>query len=241
MHKFLMKTTITVFLLTLVSCHSNRMVRPNPAAIPELTAEEQAAGWTLLFSGASLDGWRGFKKDKVPKGWRITKQAELYFSGDGNGDIMTEQEFGDFELALEWKISAGGNSGIIYRVSEARDVSWHTGPEMQVLDNARHADGKNPLTSAGSNYALYAPVKDVTQPVGEYNQVRILANGKHVEHWLNGIKVVEYEIDSPEWKDLVAKSKFKEHPDYSRQSTGHIVLQDHGNKVWYRNIKIRKL
>ncbi|MFQ5708922.1 MAG: DUF1080 domain-containing protein [bacterium] len=206
-----------------------------------LTAEEKAEGWKLLFDGKTFNGWRGFRMDTVPQGWVITEQGELYFTGEGKGDIMTIEQFDDFELKLEWKISPGGNSGIFFRVSENREASWHTGPEMQVLDNKGHKDGRDPLTSAGSNYALHAPTKDVTREVGRYNEVRIVVQGNHVEHWLNGYKIVEYEIGSPEWQRLVANSKFGKLPDYGRYRKGHIVLQDHGDKVWYRNIKIRRL
>jgi len=165
----------------------------------------------------------------------------LHFTGTGKGDIMTNEEFSDFELQIEWKISPGGNSGIFFRASEKREESWHTAPELQVLDNVAHKDGLDPQTSAGSNYALHAPVRDVTRPAGEYNHVRLLVQRNHVEHWLNGVKIVEYEIGSPEWQQLVANSKFGVLPDYGRYPTGHILLQDHGDEVWYRNIKIRPL
>lgn len=206
-----------------------------------LTEAERNAGWKVLFDGKTFKGWRGFRMDKVPDGWAITEQGELHFSPPGKGDIMTEEEYADFELQLEWKISPGGNSGIFFRASEKREQSWQTAPEMQVLDNTMHKDGQSPLTSAGSNYALHPPVRDVTRPVGEYNQVRLLVQKNHVEHWLNGEKVVEYEIGNPEWQALVSTSKFGTLPDYGRYRTGHIVLQDHGDKVWYRNIKIRPL
>lgn len=209
--------------------------------IPTLSLEDQNAGWKMLFDGKTFNGWRGFKMAGVPKGWRITKNGELYFKPKGGGDIMTVDEFEDFELQLEWKISKGGNSGIMFGVTEDDEYSWKTGPEMQVLDNARHEDGLDPKTSAGSNYALHAPSRDVTSPAGEYNEARIAVKGTHVEHWLNGVKIVEYEIGSPEWQALVAASKFNETPKYGQNRKGHIVLQDHGDKVWYRKIKIRPL
>lgn len=228
------------FLFT--SCQGGKMLKKeSEPARNFLTAEEQAAGWKLLFDGKTFNGWRGFRKDNVPEGWVITELGELHFTGKGNGDIMTVDEFDNFELRLEWKISSGGNSGIFFRVSENRKFSWQTGPEMQVLDNQGHKDGRNPLTSAGSNYALHAPTKDVTREVGLYNKVKIVAEKNHVEHWLNGIKIVEYEIGDPEWQMLVANSKFGKLPDYGRYRSGHIVLQDHGDKVWYRHIKIRSL
>jgi cytochrome c len=221
----------------------NRMgeVRTPPPAEPQnfLTADEKAAGWKLLFDGKTTAGWRGYRKDHMPAGWQV-KDGCLARVGPG-GDIITEGEFDNFELKIEWRICAAGNSGIFYRVNEDFDWPFFTGPEFQVLDNAEHADGRSPLTSAGSNYALHAPVRDVTAPVGFFNQVRIVCDGPHVEHWLNGVKIVEYELWTDDWKELVAGSKFAAWPDYGLMKKGHIVLQDHGDQVWYRNIKIRAL
>jgi cytochrome c len=216
-------------------------ILPSPPSAPQnlLTAEERAAGWRLLFDGKTTRGWRGFRKDHMPDGWQVIKGCLVRMSP--GGDIITEQQFDDFELTLEWRISPGGNSGIFFRVSEEENVVWRTGPEMQVLDNSAHADGRNELTSAGANYALHAPVRDVAQPVGLFNKVRILVDGSHVEQWLNGVKIVEYELESPEWERLVAASKFKSMPRHGRTKKGHIALQDHGDKVWYRNIKIRAI
>lgn len=210
--------------------------------IPTLSLEEQNAGWKMLFDGKTFNGWRGFKMASAPTAWKITKDGELHFSKKGaGGDLMTVEQFGDFELQLEWKISKGGNSGIFFWVSEDKNYAWETGPEMQVLDNAKHKDGLERKTSAGSNYALHAPAQEVTRPAGEYNHVRLIAKGTHIEHWLNGVKIVAYEIGSPEWEALVATSKFREMPQYGRNRKGHIVLQDHGDKVWYRNVRIRRL
>lgn len=215
----------------------------NSASHGASQAGASANGWRVLFDGSDLSAWRGYKRQDVPPAWRI-ENGTLTFApaGDGNGgDLITRDQYGDFELTLEWKISPGGNSGIMYRVTEAADRTYETGPEMQVLDNSMHQDGKNPLTSAGSDYALYAPARDVTRPVGEWNAVRILVRGNHVEHWLNGEKVVEYELGSPDWEAKVKASKFAEWPGYGRASRGHIALQDHGDRVWYRNVKIRAL
>ncbi|MBN2448387.1 MAG: DUF1080 domain-containing protein, partial [Phycisphaerae bacterium] len=216
-------------------------VLPRPAQPPQnvLTDAEKADGWRLLFDGQTTNGWHGFRKQEMPAGWQAIDGC-LVRAG-GGGDIVTNDEFGNFELQLEWRICAAGNSGIFFRVSEDGDAVWSTGPEMQVLDNSEHADGRNPLTSAGSNYAMYAPARDVTQPVGLFNQVRIIAKGPHVEHWLNGVKVVEYDIGSPDWETRFRASKFKTLTKYSRLPSGHIALQDHGDRVWYRNIKIREL
>jgi hypothetical protein len=183
--------------------------------------------------------WRGFKKDSLPNGWRIDDGVLTHTKG--GGDIVTENQYQDFILELDWKISEGGNSGIFFRVSEDHDYVWLGGPEMQILDNEAHGDAMKPETSAGSNYALYAPIKDVTNPVGEWNHVKLVVDGPHVEHWLNGTKLLEYELWSEDWKKRVAASKFKDMPEYGLNKTGHIALQDHGDIVSFRNFKIQIL
>jgi len=209
------------------------------AQSPMLTAEEKAAGWKLLFDGKSLAGWRAYKSDTPPTGWRAAN-GELIRDGAG-GDLMTVDQFGDFELRFDWKVTANGNSGVIYRIATTEQYPWQTGPEYQILHNAGHKDGANPITSAGSNYAVNPPVKDLTKPVGEWNEGRLIARGNHVEHWLNGVKVVEYEIDSADWLAQVKASKFAKLANYGRIKRGYIALQDHGDVVSYRNIKIRPL
>ena len=203
-----------------------------------LSAAERAAGWRLLFDGRTTAGWTGFRKDSVT-GWRVEDGA-LVRAGPG-GDIVTIEQFANFELTLEWNVAAGGNSGIFFRVTDARGAVYETGPEMQVLDDSGHADGKSRLTAAGSNFALHAAPAGVVKPAGQWNAVRLVVNGSHVEHWLNGQKVVEYELWTPEWKDLVRASKFRQWDGYGRALTGRIALQDHGDRVAYRDIKIRVL
>jgi Domain of Unknown Function (DUF1080) len=195
--------------------------------------------WLILFDGQSLEAWRGFKKDRVPAGWQVV-DGELTRVGEA-GDLITREKFGDFELELEWKVAEGGNSGIMYRVTEDAGATYETGPEMQVLDDVRHKDGQSRLTSAGSAYGLYAAPAGVVKPAGEWNAVRIVVRGSQVEHWLNGTKVVEYQLESPDWESKVAASKFKDWPGYGRAASGHIALQDHGDRVAYRNIRIRTL
>jgi hypothetical protein len=204
-----------------------------------LTAAEREAGWRLLFDGKTTDGWRGYHMDSMPSGWQVVDSA-LTRVGEG-ADIITRDQFADFELLLEWKVAPGGNSGVIYRATEEYNYSYKSGPEMQVLDDAAHQDGLSRLTAAGSNYALHAAAAGVVKPAGEWNLAGIVARGNHVEHWLNGQKVVEYELLSPEWEALVKQSKFVEWPNYGRAKQGHIGLQDHGDRVAYRNIKIRVL
>jgi Domain of Unknown Function (DUF1080) len=206
---------------------------------PTLTPEERAAGWKLLFDGKSLAGWRGFKTETPSAGWKAVDG--VLFRAAGGGDLLTTEQFGDFELSLEWKLEKGGNSGIFFRVIDEGDFGWWSGPEVQVLDNAVHKDGKNLLTSAGSNYAVHAPLKDVTKPIGEWNAVRLVVKGAHVEHWLNGVKIIEYELGSAAMKAGKAKSKFKDVPGWEDKLKGHILLQDHGDDVSFFSIKIREL
>jgi 3-keto-disaccharide hydrolase len=198
-----------------------------------------AQEWRPLFDGKTTAGWRGYHKQTMPDGWQVVDGALTRVAAAG--DIITIDQFDNFELQLEWQISPGGNSGIMYRVSEAGEESYHTGPECQVLDNAGHPDGKNPLTSAGSDYALYAPVRDVTVPVGGWNSVRLIVNGNHVEHWMNDVKLLEYELGSSDWLARVKASKFNEWPQYGKEPKGHIALQDHQSRVAFRNIRIRTL
>ena len=238
---------VTVALLAAVLAVPLRAVAADAGAPPvnQLSAEERSQGWKLLFDGASLERWRGYQMDRVPDGWSVQdgtiRFAKPTAEGAQRADLVTKKQYGDFELRLEWKLTPGGNSGVMFRVSEDAERSYHTGPEMQILDNAGHRDGGSPLTSTGSNYALHPPVRDATRPVGEWNQVRIVARGPHVEHWLNGVKVVEYELWTEDWKAKVKASKFAQWPGYGLETKGHIVLQDHDNEVWFRNLAVRRL
>jgi hypothetical protein len=197
--------------------------------------------WEVLFDGKSTDKWRGFKVSSFPdRGWKVEEGALRAVAGAGGPDLITKDKYENFELQLEWKVSPGANSGIMYRVSEDFDAPWHTGPEMQVLDDDRHADGKNPKTSAGSLYALIAPKDRRLKPVGEWNQVKLIVHSNRVEHWLNGVKVVEFELGGSELNQLIAGSKFKDMPRFAKEKTGHIDLQHHGDDVWFRNIRVRR-
>ncbi len=188
----------------------------------------------------SLDHWRGYKKDSVPEQWVMDAASDaLHLTRGGAGDLITREQFASFELQLEWRISPKGNSGIMYHVSEGEGPTYFTGPEMQVLDNAV-ANG-DLLHSAGADYALHAPAADNSLPVGQWNRVRIVVNGPHVEYWLNGVQQCSYELWSEDWTARVAASKFAQWPGFGMSKTGHIALQDHGNPVWYRSIRIRRL
>jgi cytochrome c len=214
-----------------------------------LTAAEKKAGWRLLFDGKTTQGWRGYKMEKMPPGWKVIDGALVRVAGGAGGkgagggdDVITVAQFDNFELKLEWKIvDRAGNSGIILRATEDAITSWHTGPEMQVLDNAAYP-GRSVKELAGACYDLYAPVKDVSRPRGEWNAVRVVADGRHIEHWLNGVKLLEYELGSDDWNERVAKSKFKDMEHFKHPPMkGHICLQDHTARIEYRNIKIRPL
>jgi len=203
-----------------------------------ISAKERTDGWRLLFDGKTTAGWRGFRQQTMPGGWQAVDDA-LTRTGQA-GDIVTVDEFGDFELTLEWNLSPNGNSGIHYRVTEDDEVMWHLAPEYQIIDNA-YKDGLKPGQYTAANYDLHPPSRDVTKPIGSWNQTRLLVRGAHVEHWLNGVKVVEYELWSPDWEQRVRASKFKDYPGYGRARRGRIGLQDHGDRVAYRNIRIREI
>jgi len=203
-----------------------------------LSAKEKADGWRLLFDGKTTAGWRGFRQKTLPGGWQAVN-GTLTRVGQA-GDIVTIDEFGDFDLMLEWSVPSNGNSGIHYRVSEDDEVMWHQAPEYQIIDNA-YKEPLKPGQYTGANYDLHPPSRDVTKPIGAWNMTRLIVRGAHVEHWLNGVKVVEYDIASPDFKARVAASKFKAWPQFAASKSGHIALQNHGNEVWYRNLKIRPL
>jgi len=219
----------TVLVVAALACAGPAMAADNT-----LSAAENAAGWKLLFDGKSMDAWRGFKKPASD--WKVADGA-LSPDPKTSGDLITKEQFASFELAFDWKISPKGNSGVMYHVTEDAAQSYYSGPEYQVLDNSR---GEPPLQRAGALYDLYAPSADVTKPVGEFNQSRLIVKGNQVEHWLNGQKVAAYELGSPEFKAKVAASKFKTWP-FAASPTGHIALQNHGDDVWYKNLKVRVL
>ena len=196
--------------------------------------------WTVLFDGKTVKGLRGYKQSGFPDSWEVVDGTLKTVPGHGV-DLISEEVYKNFELELEWKVPKGGNSGIFYFATEEGNYIWQSAPEMQVVDDEKHTDGKNTLTSAGALYALIAPAANVVKPVGEFNQVRIKVENNQVEHWLNGTKIVEYVYGSDMMWDLVAKSKFNKMPLFAKASEGHIGLQgDHG-LIWYKNIRIRRL
>jgi hypothetical protein len=221
----------TLLALAAACASPERQEAPNT-----LSESRRRAGWELLFDGRTTDGWRGYRQTSCPAGWQVidgalTRVAEA-------GDLVTVDEYQDFVLEFEWRIAPGGNSGVMFHVTEDHDAPWETGPEYQILDDAGHKDGLDPLTSAGSNYAMHAPARDVTHPAGEWNQSRLSVVGTHVEHWLNGVEIVEYDLGSDDWKARVAACKWKDRADYGKRSRGRIALQDHGDRVAYRSLRL---
>ena len=188
----------------------------------------------------SLDDWRGYRQANVPDGWRVVDGT---ISKDKPvADIVSKEEFGDFDLQIEWRIGEAGNSGIFYRGTEEYDHIYWTGPEYQLLDDIKAEDNKTRFTCAGAAYGIYASPEGHLKPVGEWNQTRILVRGNHVEHWLNGFKLLEYEFGSPDWEARVKASKFAAWPNYGRAKRGHIAMQgDHTGSLSFRAIKIHVL
>ena len=208
------------------------------------SARADAAGKSaarVLFDGKNTDAWRGFKRADFPaKGWVVENGTLSPVVGGDRVDLITKDVYKDFDLELEWRVGPAGNSGVMYDVAETDAETYHTGPEMQVLDDIGHKDGKDSKTSAGSLYALVGPTGKVLKPVGEWNKARLVKKGNHVEHWLNGTKVVEYELGSPALTALIAGSKFKDWPRFAKEGQGHIVLQHHDDDpASFRNVRIK--
>jgi len=201
-----------------------------------LSAEEKAAGWKLLFDGQSLSGWRNYKKPDLSPGWKVENGA-IVRGTERAGDIITTEQYGAFELVVEYKISPGGNSGLMYHVLEEGQAPWHTGPEIQIQDNATGRDAQK----SGWLYQLYQAEIDAAKPAGEWNQLRVLVTPEKCGTWMNGKLYYEYVKGSKDWDERVAKSKFAKLPNFGKATKGHICLQDHGNPVSFRNIKIRAL
>lgn len=217
------------------------------AQVNALTDREKKDGWKLLFDGQTTTGWHTFRKTTVGSSWQV-KDGSLHLDPtnkdkDGGGDIVTNGEYENFELTLQWKIEKCGNSGIMFNSIESDKYTYPflTGPEMQVLDNECHPDAKIIKHRAGDLYDLISCKKETVKPAGEWNEARIVSNKAHYEFYLNGEKVVEFTMHNAEWDAMVKASKFKNMPDFGKSSKGHLVLQDHGNGVWYRNIKIKTL
>lgn len=213
-----------------------------------LTEQEKQEGWQLLFDGSSTAGWHTYGGTGIGNAWKATG-GTLYFDADSKrngatgGDIVTDAEYQNFELKLEWRISPKGNSGIMFYVKEDPQYQypWHTGPEIQVLDNEGHADAKITKHRAGDLYDLISVSKETVKPVGEWNAIRIVANNGKLDAYLNGEHVINTTLWDDAWRQLIAGSKFKDLPGFGKFQSGKIALQDHGDNVWFRNIKIKQL
>ena len=205
---------------------------PNP--------QSAMAPWRVLFDGKSLDAWRGYKDAPVPSGWHVVdgtlaKDAPV-------ADIVSKDEFGDFELELDWKIGEAGNSGVFYRGTEEYEHIYWSAPEYQLLDDLKASDNKTRLTCAGAAYAILPSPPGHLNAVGEWNRTRIVVKGSHVEHWLNDFKLLEYDLGSAAWETNVKASKFKDWPNYGRAKRGHLALQgDHTGSLAFRGIRIREI
>lgn len=208
-----------------------------------LTEAQKKAGWKLLFDGRTTQGWRGYGQKEFPrKGWVVEDGCLRVVAGGGGGDILTEEEFQDFEFFMEFKVSKNANSGIMYRVSEDEKNPWQTGPEFQILDDLGDNLSPTDVQSAGAMYGLYnPPPHKPVKPAGEWNRVRIVLRGDCVEHWLNGVQAADCDFSSEEWAQRRDKSKFAPYKRFGRNKKGHIDLQDHGHDVWFRNIRIRDM
>ena len=208
----------------------------------KLSKTEKKQGWQLLFDGKHLAHWKNFNTETLDPRWKVENGC-ITLTEKGGGDIVTKEEYENFELSLEWKISEGGNSGIFFHVLEGPEfkATYHTGPEMQILDDDKHKDAKTPAHRAGAAYGLYVPPSDIANPVGTFNHARIVVKNGHVQQYLNGHLTADYILGSEEWKEIVAKTKFAAFPMYGKGAIGKIALQDHGDKVWFKNIKIRRL
>lgn len=217
----------------------------NEQPVNQLTEVQKSEGWRLLFDGKTMDGWRFFRNQENDT-WEVV-DGTLHCkpmtdnSGTKRADLMTTEQYGNFELSFDWKVAAQSNSGLIYRVTEEFDLPYASGPEYQLIDDIGYPGELKAENKTAGDYDMYAPKNTKVKPVGEWNNSKIVVNGNHVEHWLNGDKVVEYELGTDDWKQHVANSKWKDFPGYGLASKGHIDLQDHGNEIWFRSIMVREL
>lgn len=253
----ILNLVIFIPITMLLGCSSEHSSsKPQDSALLNtLTTEEIAEGWQLLFDGTSMEHWRVYNQPDIPdlgedQGWQV-EDGLMVFKPVRNGnwsagqDIITKQKYADFELALEWSIQEGGNSGIFYHVIEQpKKALYWSGPEMQILDNENHPDsdqGRDGNRKAGSLYDLIPAVPQNANPHGQWNSVRIVSSGPVIEHWQNGERVLTYTRWTKEWQEMISNSKFAEHPEFGQATEGHIALQDHGDVVKFRNIKIREI
>jgi hypothetical protein len=244
-------TVLAIATLGLSACSSSGKTTADSSAPNTLSKKEVKEGWQLLFDGTSTKGWHTYGKNDVGSAWQIS-DGTLHLDASrkdgwqtsGGGDIVTNESFENYHLVLQWKISPNGNSGVIFNVQDdpaKYEFVWHTGPEMQVLDNDGHSDGKIYKHRAGNLYDLIASPTDPVKPVGEWNTAEIIQKRGKLELRLNGVTTVSTTTGDAAWKALIAGSKFNDKPVFGTIFSGKLALQDHGNDVWFRNIKIQKL
>ena len=244
-----MKTLIIIAAISvsLFSCGETK----NSKHKEQMERTTNDTGWISLFDGNSLKGWHNYGKITVGEAWKIADGAfyldttkKKGWQTAAGGDIVTNEEYENFHLMVDWKIAAGGNSGIIFNIHEDTTkykYVWQTGPEMQVLDNALHPDSKIIKHRAGDLYDLITSSPETVKPAGEWNHAEIISNNGQLDFFLNGSKVVSTTMWDDQWKKMISGSKFKEYADFGTYKKGHIALQDHGNTVWYKNVKIKRL
>ncbi len=244
-------STIAITAVSFFSCSNapDNSATINDSVVKKETAEPQN-GWISLFDGKTLNGWHAYGHKPMNAAWKVEDGA-IFFNGSkkepgskGSGDIVTDGEFENFHFKYDWKIAKNGNSGLIFWVQEDTlkyKQTYHTGPEMQVLDNDGHPDGKINKHRSGNLYDLIAGTEGVTKPVGEWNTGEIISNNGKLDFILNGVTVLSTTYGDDNWRQMIANSKFKQWPDFGKVFKGRFALQDHGNDVWYRNIMVRKL
>ena len=237
---------VLFFSTFMISCKPNKSGEKSSTQEDNiLTEQETSAGWKLLFDGKTLEGWRMYQ-NKAADAWGV-KNGELYCKGsetdksDLRADIITTDQFENYELIIDWKISPEGNSGIMYHVTEEFEAAYLSGPEYQLIDDEGFPEKLEDWQKTASDYAMYTATSRPTNPVGQYNTSKIVVNGANREYWLNGVKVLEFEAWTPDWENRKATGKWKDTPGYGLAKKGYICLQDHGGGVWFKNIKIRKL
>lgn len=240
-----MRIALLFVLILFTACEIKRQRKLPVDTSNQLTEEEEKEGWILLFDGKTMNGWRIFKS--LPNtSWEVTDGAlhcKPFQDGADNerADLITTSEYDNFELSFQWKISLQGNSGVMFRVTEEYDQAYASGPEYQVVDDLNYPGDLPAESKSAANFGMHATDSAMTYPIGQWNDGKIVARGNHIEHWLNGTKVLEYELFSEDWTSRRKAGRWSEFPGYASMKKGYIALQDHGNEVWFRAIKVKKL